>query len=248
MRGLIAGNWKMHGLAAQLAEIEAVAAAIAATPSKADTLICVPATLISRAVQTASGRIPIGGQDCDVEDAGAFTGDTSAGMLKDAGASAVIVGHSERRRYHQETDTIVAAKAKAAWRAGLKVIICIGETDAQRRDGAALSLCGNQIAGSVPETLADPGMLAIAYEPLWAIGSGRMPAANDIVEMHAHIRECLMKRFGDPAGQAVGILYGGSVKPSNASEILALPDVGGALVGGASLKAADFHAIISAAE
>lgn len=248
MRCLIAGNWKMHGLAAQLAEIEAVAAAVAAAPPKADTLICVPATLISRAVQTASGRILIGGEDCDVEDAGAFTGDTSAGMLRDAGASAVIVGHSERRRYHQETDATVAAKAQAAWRAGLLTIICIGETEAQRRDGVALSTCGDQIAGSVPETLADPGGLAIAYEPLWAIGTGHMPTANDIVEMHAHIRQCLAKRFGQAAGQAVRILYGGSVKPSNAREILALPDVGGALVGGASLDAADFDAIIRAAE
>lgn len=248
MRSLIAGNWKMHGLAAQLAEIESVATSVAAVPPKADTLICVPATLISRAVRSASGRLPIGGEDCGAEDVGAFTGDTSAGMLKDAGASAVIVGHSERRRYQHETDAIVAAKARAAWRAGLMAIICIGETDAQRRDGAALSTCGDQIAGSVPETLADPGMLAIAYEPLWAIGSGHMPAADEIVAMHAHIRQCLTTRFGQAAGRAVRILYGGSVKPSNAQEILALPDVCGALVGGASLNAAAFDAVIRAAE
>ena len=247
MRRLIAGNWKMHGLAAELAEIEGVAASVAATPPKADTLICVPATLVSRAAKTASGRIPIGGEDCAVEAAGAFTGDTSAGMLKDAGASAVIVGHSERRHRHGETDATVAAKAKAAWRAGLLAIICIGETEAQRRDGLALSVCGDQIAGSVPETLADSGILAVAYEPLWAIGTGHMPAASEIVEVHAHIRQCLTKRFGQAAGNAVRILYGGSVKPSNAREILALQDVGGALVGGASLNAADFNAIIRAA-
>jgi triosephosphate isomerase len=248
MQCLIAANWKMHGLAAQLVEIEAVAASVTATRPKADTLICVPATLISRAVQTASGRIPIGGEDCGAEDAGAFTGDTSAGMLKDAGASAVIVGHSERRHYQGETDAAVAAKASAAWRAGLMAIICIGETDAQRRDGAAMSTCGDQITGSVPGTLADPSILAIAYEPLWAIGTGHMPAANEIVEMHAHIRQCLSTRFGQAAGKDIRILYGGSVKPANAREILALPNVGGALVGGASLHAADFNAIIRAAE
>jgi triosephosphate isomerase len=248
MRRLIAGNWKMHGLAAQLAEIEAIAASVAATPPKADTLICVPATLISRAVQTASGRIPIGGEDCNATAEGAFTGDTSAEMLKDAGASAVIVGHSERRHYHGETDAAVAAKATAAWRAGLLAIICIGENEAERRDGLALSVCGDQLAGSVPEELAGPDTLAVAYEPLWAIGTGHMPAANEIVEMHVHIRQCLSTRFGAAAGGTIRILYGGSVKPSNAREILALPDVGGALVGGASLHAADFNAIIRAAE
>ncbi|WP_131116467.1 triose-phosphate isomerase family protein [Lichenihabitans psoromatis] len=228
MRCLIAGNWKMHGLAAQLAEIEAVATSVAATPPKADTLICVPATLISRAVQTASGRIPIGGEDCDAQDSGAFT---------------VIVGHSERRRYHQETDAVVATKATAAWRAGLVAIICIGESEAQRRDGLALSTCGGQIAGSVPQDLAGPDTLAIAYEPLWAIGSGHMPAASEIVEMHDHIRQCLTDRFGEVAGNAIRIRYGGSVKLSNARAILSLPEVGGA-----SLNAADFNAIIDAAE
>ena len=245
MRPLIAGNWKMHGLAPQLGEIEAIAASVRAAPPFADILICLPATLIARAVQTAAGRIAIGGEDCHTEIAGAFTGDVSAEMLKDAGASAVIVGHSERRQHHGETDAIVAAKARAARRAGLLAIICIGETKSQRLDGKALSVCGDQIAGSVPEGMA-ASAIAIGYEPLWAIGSGHMPTSQEIAEMHAHIRQCLVARLG-MEGKGVRILYGGSVKPSNAREILALPEVGGALVGGASLKAADFKAIFRAA-
>lgn len=244
MRPLIAGNWKMHGMAPQLGEIEVVAASMQATPPSADVLICLPATLIARAVQTAAGRIAIGGQDCSAEVAGAFTGDISAEMLKDAGASAVIVGHSERRQHHGETDAIVAAKAKAARRAGLLAIICIGETDSQRRAGKALSVCGDQIAGSVPEGMTASDT-AIGYEPLWAIGSGHMPTPEQIIEVHAHIRECLAARLG-AEGKKVRILYGGSVKPSNARAILALPEVGGVLVGGASLKAADFQAIFRA--
>ena len=172
MRPLIAGNWKMNGLAWQLGEIEAIAASVKAKPPFADILICPPATLIARAVQTAAGRIAIGGEDCHTEIAGAFTGDVSAEMLKDAGASAVIVGHSERRQHHGETDAIVAAKAKAARRAGLLAIICIGETKSQRLDGKALSVCGEQIAGSVPEGMTSSA-IAIGYEPLWAIGTGR---------------------------------------------------------------------------
>jgi triosephosphate isomerase len=203
MRPLIAGNWKMNGLVAQLDVIERIAASATAAPLLADVLICPPATLIGRAVQTAAGRIAIGGQDCASLVAGAFTGDTSAEMLKDAGASAVIVGHSERRQHHGETDAIVATKVLAAWRAGLLAIICIGETMAQRRAGRALS------------------------------------------EVHAHIRESLTTRWGAEA-RKVRILYGGSVNPSNARAILALPEVGGALVGGASLKAADFEAILGA--
>ncbi len=244
MRPLIAGNWKMHGMAPQLGEIEAVAASVKAAPPSADVLICLPATLIARAVQTAAGRIAIGGEDCSPEIAGAFTGDLSAEMLKGAGASAVIVGHSERRRHHGETDTIVAAKAKAARRAGLFAIICIGETKPQRLAGNALSVCGDQIAGSVPESMISSGT-AIGYEPLWAIGSGHMPTPEEITEVHAHIRECLAARLG-MEGKKVRILYGGSVKPSNARKILALPEVGGVLVGGASLKAADFEAIFRA--
>ncbi|MEO8879097.1 MAG: triose-phosphate isomerase [Gemmatimonadaceae bacterium] len=242
MRPLIAGNWKMHGLSPQLGEIEAIAASVSAAPPSADVLICTPATLLARAAQTAAGRIAIGGEDCHKDKAGAFTGDVSAEMLRDAGASAVIVGHSERRQYHGETDAMVAAKANAAQRAGLLAIICVGETDAQRKDGDALSACGDQIAGSVPQGIVS---VAIAYEPRWAIGSGRTPTSEEIAEMHAHIRECVIARLG-VGGRSVRILYGGSVDPANARDILSLPEVGGALVGGASLKAADFEGIIRA--
>jgi len=241
MRPLIAGNWKMNGLAAQLAEIEAVSVSVKASPPSADILICLPATLIQRAGQTAAGRIEIGGENCHAEIEGAFTGDISAEMLRDAGASAVIVGHSERRQHHGETDPIVAAKAKAAGRAGLLAIICVGETKSQRLDGKALSVCGLQIAASVPESVTSSA-IAIGYEPLWAIGTGHTPTSAEIVEIHAHIRQCLMARFGTE-GRMVRILYGGSVNPTNAPGILALPQVGGALVGGESLKANDFEAI-----
>jgi len=244
MRSLIAGNWKMHGRAPQLGDIEAIAASVTAVPPFADILICLPATLIARAAQTAAGRIAIGGEDCSAEVSGAFTGDISAEMLKDAGATAVVVGHSERRQHHGETDAIVAAKAKAARRAGLLAIICIGETKSQRADGKALSVCGKQIAGSVPESMTAPAV-AIGYEPLWAVGTGHMPTSEEIAEMHGHIRQCLVARLGTE-GKDVRILYGGSVKPPNARDILALPEVGGALVGGASLEAADFEAIIRA--
>ncbi len=244
MRPLIAGNWKMHGLSPQLGEIETVAASVALAPPSADVLICLPATLIARAVQACDDHIAIGAEDCSAEIAGAFTGDLSAEMLKDAGAGAVIVGHSERRQHHAETDAIVAAKASAARRAGLLAIICIGETEAQRQAGEALSVCGSQIAGSVPDGMTASGT-AIGYEPLWAIGSGQMPTPGQITEVHAHIRKCLVARLG-AEGQQVRILYGGSVKPSNARTILALPEVGGVLVGGASLKAADFESIFRA--
>lgn len=243
MRPLIAGNWKMHGLAAELGEIEAIAASVEATPSPVDVLICPPATLLARAVQTAAGRIAIGGQDCHPDIAGAFTGDVSAEMLRDAGVSAVIVGHSERRQHHGETDSVVAAKANATRRAGLLAIICIGETDAQRKDGNASSVCGDQIRGSVPQGIES---VVLAYEPLWAIGSGQTPTPGEIAEMHAHIRQCLATRLGTD-GRSVRILYGGSVNPSNARDILSLPEVGGALVGGASLKAVDFEGILRAA-
>ncbi|MGV8917063.1 MAG: triose-phosphate isomerase [Pseudomonas sp.] len=244
IRPLIAGNWKMHGMAPQLSEIEAVAASVKATPPPADVLICLPATLITRAVQTAAGRFAIGGENCSAQISGSFTGDLSAEMLKDAGARAVIVGHSERRQYHGETDAIVAAKAKAARRAGLLAIICIGETNAQRLAGKALSVCAEQIAGSVPDGMTASGT-AIGYEPLWAIGSGHMPTPEQIIEMHTHIRQCLTHCLG-AEGKKLRILYGGSVKSSNARAILALPEVGGVLVGGASLKAADFLAICGA--
>ncbi len=234
----------MNGLSSQLGEIEAIAASVKATPPFVDVLICPPFTLIARAAQRAAGRIAIGGQDCYKEVAGAFIGGVSAEMLKDAGASAVIVGHSERRQHHCETDAMVAAKAKAAWRAGILSIICIGETEPQRRSGAAFSVCRDQIAGSVPEGMVSSAN-AIAYEPLWAIGAEGAATREVIVEMLAHIRHCLADRFGEK-GKTVRILYGGSVNPSNAREILALPEVGGVLVGRASLKAAEFEAIFRA--
>ncbi|MBI1329434.1 MAG: triose-phosphate isomerase [Alphaproteobacteria bacterium] len=242
MRQLIAGNWKMNGLGAQLGEIESIAAN---APAHADLLICPPATLIARAAEAAKGRIAIGGQDCHAEISGAFTGDVSAEMLKDAGARFVIVGHSERRQYHGESDAAVAAKATAAWRADLTAIICVGETEAEREAGRALDVVGVQLAGSVPSG-APIEATVVAYEPVWAIGTGKVPTNGDIVQMHGHIRARLVAQLGEGA-RKVPILYGGSVKPSNAAEILALAEVGGALVGGASLKAADFGAIFSAA-
>jgi triosephosphate isomerase (TIM) len=243
MRPLIAGNWKMNGLTAGLAEIEKVAAIVEAERPAADILICPPATLIARAVGQAKGRIAIGGQDCRAEASGAFTGDISAEMLRDAGASAVIVGHSERRHFHGETDAIVAAKANGAWRAGLLAIVCVGEAQSQRDAGQALNVVAEQIAGSVPGE-ASAATACVAYEPVWAIGTGRTPTNAQIAEMHAHIRACLKAKLGD-AGSGVRILYGGSVKPDNSREILAIAEVGGALVGGASLKAFDFHSIFA---
>jgi triosephosphate isomerase (TIM) len=244
MRPLIAGNWKMHGTAAQLGEIAAIADAIRTAPPAADILICPPSTLITRAIQAAAGQIAIGGQNCAAEVSGAFTGDLSAEMLKDAGAAWAIVGRSERREHHGETDAMVAEKAKAAWRAGLRAIICIGETQAQRRSGNALGMCTDQITGSVPDGVAKSGS-AIGYEPLWAIGTGHTPALEEIAQVHAHIRQCLLTHWGIQ-GREVRILYGGSVNPANARAILAVPEVGGALVGGASLKATDFDAIVRA--
>jgi triosephosphate isomerase len=243
MRPLIAGNWKMHGLATQLREIETMAATVHAQSPAADVLICVPATLLYRAAQTAAGRIAIGGEDCHAAVSGAFTGDVSADMLKDAGTATVIVGYSERRKYHGETDAMVAAKARAAYRTGLSTIVCIGETDAQHSARTTLAVCGEQIAGSVPAELARSGTLAIAYEPLWAIGSGHLPTPNQIAEVHGHIRKCLMELAGT-AGAEMRILYGGSVTSDNAHEILGLANVDGVLIGGASLLAADFDAVL----
>lgn len=243
---LIAGNWKMHGLGGQLGEIQAIAQCVRTSAGPNDVLICVPATLISRAVDASTGGVAIGGEDCAPDAAGAFTGDVSAEMLKDAGASTVIVGHSERRRNHRETDAIVAAKAAAAARAGLGAIICIGETQAQRDAGTALRICAAQLEASLP---ADRRLLAgsaIAYEPLWAIGTGRTPNADEVTEIHRHIRQRLRLLMGKDEHQ-VRILYGGSITPDDAGTILRLPEVGGVLVGGASLKAADFNGIIRAA-
>ena len=246
MRQLIAGNWKMNGLGRDLAEIETISRAFAARAPNADTLLCVPFTLIPRAVPSAGGVIPIGAQDCSPHAAGAYTGDVSAEMLKDAGATSVIVGHSERRQYHHEDNAQVALKAMAAWRAGLSAIICVGESEKERSDGQAHTICSGQVAGSVPKG-AHAHNTALAYEPVWAIGTGKTPTAAEIADMHAHLRACLIDRLGE-AGRTLRILYGGSVKPNNAGEILKLKDVGGALIGGASLKAVDYLAIVSSAQ
>lgn len=246
MRPLIAGNWKMNGLAASLAEIETLTGALRSDPAACDVLLCLPATLISRAAALAAGSaVAIGGQDCHVEAHGAFTGDIGAEMLRDAGAAAVIVGHSERRQYHGETDATVAAKAKAAWRAGLLAIVCVGETEPQRDAGEAAGVVARQIAASVPPGAA-PATTAVAYEPVWAIGTGRTPARGEIAEMHESIRRELARHHGAEGG-GIRILYGGSVKPVNAEEILRIRNVAGALVGGASLKASEFLSIIRAA-
>jgi triosephosphate isomerase len=243
MRSLVAGNWKMHGLADSLAQLASLKAALAASAPPCEVLVCPPATLIARAADLVKGAFALGGQDCHAKASGAFTGDVSAEMLKDAGASYVIVGHSERRQVHGERDGDVAAKAQAAWRAGLTAIICIGETEAQRQAGDHNHICGGQIDGSVPAA-ATAANTVIAYEPVWAIGTGKTPTADDIVAMHAHVRACLVRRLGEGARQ-MRILYGGSVKADNADQILNLPEVNGALVGGASLKSEDFQRIIA---
>jgi len=244
LRQLIAGNWKMNGLGADLAELEVLRRGLP-SPAVCDVLVCPPASLIARAVGAVDGAFAIGAQDCHEKPSGAFTGDISAEMLKDAGASAVIVGHSERRQYHHESDAQIAAKARAAWRAGLSAIICIGESESQRDAGEASQICHDQIAASVPKE-ATQANTAIAYEPIWAIGTGKTPSQDEIAAMHAHIRQCLIGHLGETA-KRVRILYGGSVKAANAEAILALPDVNGALVGGASLKAQEFLGIISSA-
>jgi triosephosphate isomerase len=241
VRQLVAGNWKMNGLAASLGELAALKAALTNAPC--DILVCPPATLLAQAAAIAGGALAIGGQDCSPQDCGAFTGDISAAMLKDAGASAVILGHSERRQYHGESNALVAAKAAAAWRAGLSAIICVGESDAEHGAGKSHPVCHSQISGSVPQA-ATAANTVIAYEPVWAIGTGKTPTSDEIAAMHAHLRQCLIESLGD-RGTDIKILYGGSVKPSNAAEILNLPEVNGALVGGASLKASDFLGIIA---
>lgn len=244
MRPLIAGNWKMHGTSAALGEVLSIARRVAEEAPNCDVLVCPPFTLIARAAAAAERRVAIGGQDCHREPEGAFTGDVSAEMLCDAGATAVIVGHSERRRHHGETDIDVAMKTKAAWRAGLLAIVCIGESEREHTLGRAAEVVAEQLDASLPLG-ANATIAAVAYEPLWAIGSGRTPAASEIVEIHTLIRKRLVDRLGED-GREVRILYGGSVKPANAGSILGLPNVNGALVGGASLKANEFLSIISA--
>jgi triosephosphate isomerase len=240
-RPLVAGNWKMNGLSRSSTFLTDLAAAHPAPPC--DVLVCPPATLIA---QFAGGPFAIGGQDCHWEPSGAHTGDIATEMLADAGAVAVIVGHSERRADHGETDAIVARKTAAAWRAGLLAVVCIGETEAERDAGHTLDRIAAMLAGSVPDG-ATPDRLVVAYEPVWAIGTGRTPSLGEIAEVHAFIRKSLSERFGEPVASAVRLLYGGSVKPGNAAEIFAVENVDGALVGGASLAAADFGAVIAAA-
>lgn len=238
-RPLVAGNWKMHGLKASAGELDKIIAG-ARNLANVDVMVCPPATLIADFAAAARGSaVAIGGQNCHALASGAFTGDISAEMLKDAGAVAVIIGHSERRQYHGETDAAVRAKALAARRAGIQAIVCVGETRAERDAGQARKVVGAQLDGSLPD---DPGEFAVAYEPIWAIGSGVTPTTADVADMHGFIRARLSSRYGEK-GQRVRILYGGSVKPANARELMGVDNVDGALVGGASLKADEFLAI-----
>jgi triosephosphate isomerase len=242
-RKLAAGNWKMNGGSAELSEIRDLIGRPA--PRQSDILICPPATLIDR-MRALVGDAPlaVGGQDCHAAASGAHTGDIAAGMLADAGASHVILGHSERRQDHHETDAGVRAKTEAAWHAGLVAVVCIGETLTQREGGETLTVNGRQLSGSLPDG-ATTANTVIAYEPVWAIGTGLTPTLEQISEVHDFLRAQLTERFGDVA-DGMRLLYGGSVKPANAAEIFAVSNVDGALVGGASLKAADFGAIIAA--
>lgn len=244
-RPLIAGNWKMNGLKADgVALAEAVAAKLKAKPVAADLLVCPPATLVDAVVKAVAGSgLAVGAQDCHAEKSGAHTGDIAAAMIKDLGAGYVIVGHSERRTDHGETDEIVAAKAAAAHASGLIAIVCIGETEAERDAGKTLDVVARQFTRSVPPT-ATAANTVIAYEPVWAIGTGRTPTLAEVEEVHGAIRDLAGKTLGAEAGAALRLLYGGSMKPSNAKELLALVDVDGGLIGGASLKVDDFWAIV----
>jgi len=246
IKPLVAGNWKMNGTRASLNEFAKMTEGVTAeVATKVDTMICAPATLTYMlAVAAVGSKIQIGGEDCHAAASGAHTGDISAEMLADAGATAVIVGHSERRTDHGETDADVRAKAEAAWRAGLTAIICVGETEAERKSGSTLTIVEGQLAGSIPEG-ATADNCVIAYEPVWAIGTGLTPTAGDVEEVHQSIRAALAAKFG-ANGAAMRILYGGSVKPGNAAELMAVENVDGALVGGASLKADDFLGICAA--
>src|SRR5262245_3313331 len=244
-RPLVAGNWKMNGLKASISELDQIIEGARGLSARVDLMVCPPATLITVFAARAHGSsVLIGGQDCHAEDFGAFTGDVSAPMLADAGACAVIVGHSERRTYHQETDAQVRDKARAAWRAGLLAIVCIGETEFERKAGATLSRLERQLGESLPDG-STPENLVVAYEPVWAIGTGRTPTSADVAEVHGFIRQRLRTRFR-AGGEGIRILYGGSVKPGNAKELMGVENVDGALVGGASLKAEDFLAIATA--
>jgi triosephosphate isomerase len=246
-RKLIAGNWKMNGLKADgLTLVRDLVRRAAAKEPAAELVVCPPATLLMSVAEALAGSvIALGGQDCHSEPEGAHTGDVAAPMLRDAGCRYVILGHSERRAEHHESDALIRAKATAARKAGLRVILCIGETAEQRDQGHTLAVVAQQLSGSLPQGLGAEEIV-IAYEPVWAIGTGRTPTPGDVESVHAHIRAQLKGRVADPA--AVRILYGGSVKPANARELQAAGDVDGALVGGASLAADDFWAIAMAAE
>jgi triosephosphate isomerase len=245
-RPLIAGNWKMNGLKAASAEFEAMLEGADRVVAKADLLVCPPVTLVAAFADAARGTklLSVGAQDCHPKASGAHTGDISAEMLADAGASAIIVGHSERRTDHGESDVLVRQKAEAVWRAGLTAIVCIGETQHQRDAGLTLDICRGQLALSLPDG-ARADTLIVAYEPVWAIGTGLTPTVADVQRVHQVIRDLLIARFNGEGGR-MRILYGGSVKPSNAAEMMSIANVNGALVGGASLKASDFLAIAAA--
>jgi triosephosphate isomerase (TIM) len=245
LRPLIAGNWKMNGTPASLAELDAMVAGYgSAMKQRLDLMVCPPATLLGEAVKHAgSSGVLIGAQDCHAEQSGAHTGDISAAMIADLGVKAVIIGHSERRADHGETSANVAAKAVAVHDAALVAIICVGETRAQRDAGKALEIVSEQVTQSLPDCCTAQNTV-IAYEPVWAIGTGLVPTMDDVAQVHARIRALLEQRFGD--GVSMRILYGGSVKPSNAAELLGVENVNGALVGGASLKAEDFLGIAKA--
>ena len=242
---LVAGNWKMNGSVASADEARRMADGLAALAGlRCVAMICPPFPLVGLFARVLSGTaLAVGAQDCHPKPSGAHTGDVSA-ELAEVGASAIIVGHSERRQDHAETDALVASKAEAAWRAGLTAIICVGETEAERAGGRTLDVIGGQLAGSVPAA-ARPETTVVAYEPVWAIGTGRTPTPEDVAEVHAFIRETLVRRLGE-AGRGIRLLYGGSVKPSNAAELMAVANVDGALVGGASWKADDFLGIMAA--
>ncbi|WP_114008811.1 triose-phosphate isomerase [Cohaesibacter intestini] len=246
IKPLVAGNWKMNGLKASAPELEALIAGFdAELAAKADTMICPPFTLVAAfAEKAADSAVAIGAQDCHFNVSGAHTGDISAQMLADAGADAVIVGHSERRADHGETNDVVKSKAEAVWAQDLVAIICVGETEAERKGGETLEVVGSQLAGSIPAG-ATAANTVIAYEPVWAIGTGLTPTAEDVAEVHAFMRKQLVEAFGED-GASMRLLYGGSVKASNAVELMGVDNVNGALVGGASLKAADFLGILAA--
>ena len=246
VRPFVAGNWKMNGLSASLVELEAMRRAVdAGEAGPAELAVCPPATLLAQAAwKLKGGKLALGAQDCHTEASGAFTGDISAPMLKDAGASYVIVGHSERRTLHHETDALVRAKAEAALKAGLTAIVCVGETRAERAAGDAIAVVTRQLEASLPPGGA-PETVVVAYEPVWAIGTGLTATPADVADMHKMVRALLRQIYGE-TGALLRILYGGSVKPTNCGELLTLDNVDGALVGGASLKAADFLAIAAA--